>query len=216
MPWSIFDFDQHKPLRFGGTGRDGTVFALEDLTHTAFGQLAAASLQQRSDDIADHLVKKAVGFDVDMDKITLFRDLNPADRAHRDGLFIPRRVRGLEGLKIVPADQGLGLGPHRTQVQRIRIEKAESPLHGATCRTIQDRIPINFGFDAKTCVKTRPHLFDTDNRDVFGEIGIEGGLNGRDGKFGLGVKIGNLPQRVDAAVGAAGPKERDVLLEDLF
>ena len=65
-------------------------------------------------------------------------------------------------------------------------------------------------------MKTRHHLFYTDNRDVFGEIGIEGGLNSNNGEFGLGVEISDLPQGMNAAVRAAGPKERNVLLEYLF
>src|SRR5690606_5668131 len=77
---------------------------------------AAAHFQQRSDDVADHMMQEGVGLDVDHHHVTLARHADPLQVAA--GVW-RLAVHGPERSEVELADQGLGGAMHGIGVQRM-------------------------------------------------------------------------------------------------
>ena len=83
----IFYFNQAKSSGVRGFAGRSAVFFSEDLFDTSFFQPAAGHIEQGPDDVADHFIEEAVGFDVDVDEILLFSDMDILHSPYRADPF---------------------------------------------------------------------------------------------------------------------------------
>src|SRR5579875_3336355 len=137
--WRITRPEEGQALRHRGDAGDAAVARGQQFGNPPDRPLAPPDFQQRTHDVAHHVVQESVGFDLHGDALTLAPYAHRADMAKRmAGLARYRTERG----KILLAQERLRRRVHRVGIQRHALPRDEARLERGTDRTIEDHIAV--------------------------------------------------------------------------
>src|SRR5690606_610774 len=149
-PVRIQRTDEHQPVRRCGGPRQRPVAAGEQFRRPAFRGLAASYRQQATHDVADHVVKKGVGLDLDLDHLALTAH---GTRMHGAARMRGLAVHGAEGGEVVLAHQRLRGAMHGPGIQRQPFPGQRLALQRRTYRAVEDAIAVAARAGGKACVE---------------------------------------------------------------
>jgi len=193
--------DSHQ-AQAGGRG-DGaglaTVFGGEDSLDIRRRPSSAANFDERADDIAYHIIQKAVGLHVKSNLVIFARNIALYYGSY--GAFAVIGGGG-EGLEVVHTQQNLCRGLHRFDIQRARTMPAIADLdYGANWAGV-NRIAVDFAFRIADGVEGIRHMDGFDDGDVVGQHIIQRPRKIFRRHGAVDGKCGDLSQCVDACVRA--------------
>ena len=166
--------------------------------------------EERADDDADHVVEEAVAANADDELCAFLEDVHAVDFA--DGVAAVLEdlaVRVYEAREVMDADELPGGGPHALEVERvgvvIRIEAGQRVRDAAIIDAVF--VALFVGHEAR--VEIHADLVCLHHADVRGQVAVDGLREVRRRDRAFGVEAGNVPKRMDTAVGAARAHDRD-------
>ena len=217
----VVDADEKQSLRRRGLAGLAAVAGGEHFGRPVDVALAAADFDERADDRSHHVVEEAVAGDFDRDAVgsscirvsaTSTRQL--VNRADRIG---PLGAGRFEAGEIVAADERPALPraspPHRAAADSARRSGDRTPTASGRCEFGSDsacRRHRTWRESLRGPLRSRPR------RCRSGSSGIEAAVQVVVREARLGRKADDLPERVDAGVGAAGGGDADRFLRELL
>ena len=136
----------------GGQGRAGlfAVAGRQNIGNLTWRELAAADIDERARNRADHIVQKAVAAHPDTDEVIDLVHIAPENRAHR---ALDRRALTADRRKIVRADKALRTLMHSLCIERIVVAVRISRMKRIAQRGRKDVIGVFLSGAVKTRVK---------------------------------------------------------------
>jgi len=159
---------------------------VENLFEFDGGESTLADLDECSDQIPNHPVKKTVPLECKLQNTALFfDDPNRAYIANSGFSFVPR-VRG-ERSKVVFPSQNLGSLAQRGEIEGARNVPSPSNFEGVKRIGVGDSVQVRFSFGREAGVKARFFTSDGEDSDPCREMKVEGFC-----QSGRGMKGGNF------------------------
>jgi 1-acyl-sn-glycerol-3-phosphate acyltransferase len=203
--------NERQPLRRRGHAADGAVAARKHARDGVLGQPAAADVDQRADDDADHVLEESGRLDLERQLGAVAGDVQPAHEAVRRPAVA---VRGAEGREVVFAHQRDGSAPDRIQIDRLaHVPGAPQPqrrAHGVAEHPVTVDLPLR----GEPRVEVGRRLGDVDDGQIGRQHGVEPAQQAQRGDAdagGLERQARDLSVGVDTRVGTAGGAHENAL-----
>ncbi len=197
-------------MRRRGPARPAAIHRLQHLARPRFRPGAAAHVDQRADDRADHIIEEPVGLDFQGDEVLALPpaplDAQVIDRA--DARF-SRRSGGLETAEIVRADQRRG-GP----LHGVGIQSPVGEMPGVAAgenvadRPVVDHVAVSLPHGIVRGVETVVYVGRLEHGHAVGQHRIEGPLKHFGRQPRLGAETDDLAQGMHAGVGPSAGQGR--------
>lgn len=185
----------------GGVGAGGaSVAGAEGVSREGDGPRAGADEHEGAGDGADHVVKEAVGLDLDGDAVAVAIDVHGEDGSDAAETVGPV---GFEGSEIVPAEQGARGFAHGADVEVRGDVPGDAAKEGVGEGAVVDEVSVALGFGVERGVEGLGDFLGAGDADVGGEGGVEGAEEDLGRVSGGGVEMDDLGEGVDAGVGAS-------------
>ena len=176
---------------------------MENLFEFGGGESALADLDEGSDQISDHPVKKTVPFKGQFQNTALFfHDPNGANMANGGFSFVPRV--GGESSEVVFPSQNLGGLAHRGKIEGARDVPSSSDFKRVKRVGVGDAVKIGFSLGRETGVKAWFFAADGEDSNPGREMKVESFGESRGRMQGGNFAGGDLAEGMNAPIGPAG------------
>ena len=146
---------------------------MENLFEFARGESALADLDEGTDQIPDHPIKKTVSFKGQFQNTALFfNDPNGANMANGGFSFVPRV--GGKGREVVPSREDFGGLAQRGKIEGARDVPSSSDFERVKRIGVGDAVKIGFSLGRETGVKAWFFAADGEDSDPCRKMKVEG------------------------------------------
>ena len=146
---------------------------MENLFEFARGESALADLDEGTDQIPDHPIKKTVSFKGQFQNTALFfNDPNGANMANGGFSFVPRV--GGESSEVVPSREDFGGLAQRRKIEGARDVPRASDFERVKRIGVGDAVKIGFSLGRETGVKAWFFAADGEDSDPCRKMKVEG------------------------------------------
>ena len=146
---------------------------MENLFEFDGGESTLADLDEGSDQIPDHPVKKAVPLEGQFQNTALFFDDPNGANIANGGFSFVSRVGG-KGREVVFSSQNLGGFSQRGEIERAWDVPSSSDFQGVQRIGVGDPVKIGFSFGREASVKARFLTPNGEDSDACREMEVEG------------------------------------------
>ena len=188
---------------------------MENLFKFDGGESTLADLDEGSDQIPNHPIKKAVPLEGKLQNTALFfDDPNGAYIANGGFSFVPGV--GGKGREVVFPSQNLGCFAQRGEIEGAWDVPGPTDFERVKRISIGDSVEVGLSFGREAGVKARFLTSDGEDSDPCREMEVEGFCQSGGGMKGGDFAGGNLAEGMNPAIGSAGSGNGHRSVEDFL